>query len=177
MRVWPINTGGACGWHELETTTRDRGLGAFDRFGDLSSEAARMSYQTITTDGFLITRTSAGYAIARAGLGDGYDAAINLGEVLHKWSIKIDALPDFPGVAPLVGTDTRAAYLWDFFMARKAEGDAPFWLQDPKDDQMYLAAFVDDALGFDVLRDQAFAAGLELIQRRVKDTATPVPPP
>jgi|SRR5215831_2458173 len=133
-----------------------------------------MTYQTIMTDGFLITRTAAGFAIAKGGFGDGYDAAKTLTEVRRKWSIKIDVLSDLPG-APQVSGESRAAYLWDFYTARKSEGDAPFWIQDPKDDLMYLASFADDALGYDILRGMVYATGLELIQRRVADQSTPIP--
>lgn len=134
-----------------------------------------MTYQTIKTDGFLLTRTSAAFVIAHGGFGDGYDAAQTLTEAIRKWSIKIDVLPDLPGT-PLVNSETRAAYLWDFFNARKAEGNSPFWIQDPKDNQMYLAAFNDEALGFDMLRSDVYAAGLELVQRRVTDQTTPIAP-
>jgi len=135
-----------------------------------------VSYETIKTDGFLITRTGSAFVIARAGFGDGYDAAQTISQARRKWSIKIDTLPDLVG-SPLVGSDTRAAYLWDFFTARKSEGDAPFWLKDPKDDLLYLATFADESLSYDVLCDHVYATGLELVQRRASDTDSPITDP
>src|SRR5262245_37444063 len=135
-----------------------------------------MAYQTIKTDGFLITATGSGFVIARAGFGDGYDAAQNIGLERRKWSIKIDVLPDTAG-SPLVGSQTRAAYLWDFFTARKSEGNAPFWLKDPKDDLLYLADFADEASSFEILCDHVYGTGLELEQRRMRDQASPITDP
>jgi len=135
-----------------------------------------MAYETLKTDGFLITATGSGFVMARAGFGDGYDTAINVEQERRNWKIKIDVLPDLPG-SPLVDSQTRALYLWDFFTARKAEGDAPFWLKDPKDDLLYLAAFAADALSYEILASHVYASGLDLVQRRKSDQTSPITDP
>jgi len=134
-----------------------------------------MPFATIETDGFLFTRTASRFVIARAGFGDGYDAAQTLDDSTRSWSVKIDALPDLD--VALVAGQTRAAYLFDFWLARKAAGNEPFWLLDPKDGLLYLADFADDALSFDLLCAKVYATGLELRQRRVTGTASPISPP
>jgi hypothetical protein len=135
-----------------------------------------MAYEQIATDGFLFTRLVARFAIAHAGFGDGYDAARTLDDGQRAWSIKIAALPDLDA-PPRVGTQSRALYLWEFFVARKAAGDEPFWLLDPKDGMLYLSSFTDDALTFEILCAKVYATGLELRQRRVAGVTSPIPAP
>jgi len=132
-----------------------------------------MGYEQIRTDGFLFTRTATAFPIARAGFGDGYDQARTLGQPRRRWSVKIDVVPDLAGT-PQVAAKSRAAYLWDFFVARKAAGDEAFWLKDPKDGLLYLASFADESLSFEILRSKVYATGLELRERRVRDQLTPV---
>jgi hypothetical protein len=131
-----------------------------------------MSYEQIQTDGFTITLTAAAANILHAGFGDGYDTAKVMGAELRKWSIKIEVLPAFG--SKLVDGQTRADYLWDFYVASKIAGNKPFWIQDPKDDRFYLASFAGESLGYDILRSKAYSTGLELEQRRVTDQDTPV---
>jgi len=131
-----------------------------------------MSYSELKTDGFLFQRTSTAFNILRPGFGDGYDDALVIGDELRKWSIKITALPDL-AIKPVSGK-TRAAYLWDFFLASKNAGDQPFWILDPKDGLFYLASFSAEALSFEILRAKVYATGLELSQRRTFDQVTPV---
>jgi len=130
-----------------------------------------MIYQELKTAGFRLTRVAAAVSILHAGFGDGYDATKVLGLELRKWSIRIDVIPDF---GCLVDGNTRADYLWQFFIDSKTAGDKPFWIKDPKDDLFYLASFTGDALSYEILRSKVYSTGLELEQRRVVDQDTPV---
>lgn len=126
-----------------------------------------MSYAQLTSDGFLFTQTGLPVAVMRAPFGDGYAApAALIGAPLgtRGWAVKIAAMNKVD----------RAEYLWQFFQARKREGDAVFWLQDPKDDLYYLASFVDDELSFELLCATLFSTGLQLRQGRVKGQPSPV---
>jgi hypothetical protein len=84
--------------------------------------------------------------------------------------MKIDVLPESTDVVP-VETKTRAAYLWQFFRARKAAHDEPFFieLEDPETGtrQTYLASFSDQRLSYAVLCAKVYSTGLALRERRV----------
>lgn len=129
-----------------------------------------MSFELLNTNGFRFTEARLPLPLLTADYGDGYEppAAItgNPAGVLN-WSVSIGVLPND------VATP-RAEYLWNFWLARKAAGDGLFWVQDPRDGLYYLAGFVDDELGFEVLCAKAFASGLQLRQRRDAEQASPV---
>lgn len=136
-----------------------------------------MPYEQLNQSGFLFTSTAVAINLAKADCGDGYaPAAVLIGDPagLRTWSVKIGVLPDSEFQTPKIGAETRAEYLWNFFMANKAGGNAPFWIQDPKDDQFYLAEFVDDELSYEILCSKFYSTGLQLRQRRAADQATPV---
>ena len=84
-------------------------------------------------------------------------------------------LPDsFDQVGAVTRTsETRAAYLWNFFQRSKAAGNQVFWLQDPKDELFYLVEFIDDALSFEVLCAKVYSTGLQLRQRRLVGIESP----
>ncbi len=136
-----------------------------------------MPYEQINQSGFLFTQTSVRLDLLKAPAGDGFalpSAVISDPAGLRSWSVKIDALPDSDAQAPKIGSETRAEYLWNFFLASKASGNAPFWIEDPKDEKFYLAEFVDDELTYEILCSKVYSAGLSLRQRRAADQETPV---
>jgi hypothetical protein len=135
-----------------------------------------MSYEALNSSGFLFTQTAVAVALSTADFGDGYDAGALIGspEGLRSWNVKIDVLPDSSDQAPEIDSKTRANYLWDFFLASKAAGDEPFWIEDIKDGKFYLASFVDHTLSYEVLCGKVYSTGLALRQRRVSDQTTPV---
>jgi hypothetical protein len=164
-----------------------------------------MSYETLSTAGFLYTQTGISVALLKADFGDGYgtSALIGSNQGLRTWAIKIDALPDnFDYVgsdgfilledgsflltednqkveieksdSEVLTGETRAEYLWQFFLRSKVAGNLPFWVWDLKTNQNYLAEFVDDELTYEVFCYRVYGAGLQLRQRRVRGVKSPV---
>lgn len=134
-------------------------------------------FAQLLTDGFLFTNTALPVALMKADYGSGYAppaAVIGSPHGLRGWSIRINVLPDDESQASKVSGETRAVYLWEFWRARKREGDVAFWVKDPNDGRFYLAGFVDDELSLDLLCAKAFATGLQLRQRRDREQASPV---
>lgn len=136
------------------------------------------SYEILQADGFLFTRVSARVDLLHADFGDGYRSAARIGskEGLHSWSVKIDVLPDDEDYSingEETGIETRANYLFNFFLRSKAASNKPFWIQCPRDFKFYLAEFVDDEIDYDILCSRLFSAGLNLRQRRVSDQESP----
>lgn len=76
-----------------------------------------------------------------------------------------------PGI--LTG-ETRAEYLWQFFLRSKVAGDKPFWIWDVKTNKSYLASFVEHRLSYQIFCAQVYGAGLQLKQRRVMGVGSPV---
>lgn len=138
-----------------------------------------MPYEELNQSGFKFGSTSVRMDLAKGDFGDGFAppaAVISNPEGLRSWSVTIAVLPDSTaqGQAPLIEGETRAEYLWNFWLNSKATGDAPFWIRDPKDGQFYLACFVDDELSYEILCSKVYGTGLQLRQRRVADQETPV---
>jgi len=132
--------------------------------------------EQLRTVGFLFTRIEQSLPVMMADYGDGYrppSAITGSPSGLRSWTAKIDALPDNPG-AYLVQGQARASYLWDFFNARKAANDEPFWIYDHKDDVLYLASFADDDLTYEILCGAVFSTGLQFRERRDVSIISPV---
>lgn len=70
--------------------------------------------------------------------------------------------------------ETRAEYLWRFFLRSKAAGNKPFWIWDVKTDEQYLASFADPQLTYQIFCAQVYGTGLQLKQRRVKGVVSPI---
>jgi hypothetical protein len=138
-----------------------------------------MTQPILKTTGFLFTETSITLDLLKADFGDGYKAGALVGaaEGLRTWTIKIDVLPDDLEYAPPVsGTDeTRANYLWEFYLSSKQAGDDPFWIEDMKTGKWHLAEFVDDSLTYPILCAKVYATGLQLRQRRMRGQVVPAP--
>jgi hypothetical protein len=75
----------------------------------------------------------------------------------------------------------RAGYLWTFFQASKAAGDRPFWIEMENPElgrrELYLAQFDDDKITYEVLCARVYGTGLNLSERRISGTTSPVPAP
>lgn len=129
--------------------------------------------ETLNTTGFLFTETTLTLSLLTADFGDGYEANALTGSPhgVRGWSMKIDVLPDSYSHAAAVEGDTRAEYLWQFFLRSKAAGNQPFWFEDPKDGKFYLAKFADDTLSYSILCAKIYSTGLQLKQRRIRSTA------
>jgi len=128
----------------------------------------------LRTVGFLFTRTEIGSAVLSADYGDAYrPPGAVIGAALRGWTAKIDALPDDPALG-LVEGQARASYLWDFFANSKNNNDEPFLLHDYKDDQYYLASFVEDELTFEILCSQVFSTGVQFRERRIVGVTYPI---
>jgi len=137
--------------------------------------------ETLNTTGFLITEIAGDWSVLTADFGAGYGVGALVGarEGTRAFSIRLEVLPDDLNLAPAVEGLSRERYLWQFYRTSKEGGDLPFWieLEDPADAdrKMFLASFVDHALTYDVLCAKIYGTGLNLRQRRLLDTPSPVP--
>lgn len=135
--------------------------------------------QRLNTTGFLFTSVAQAYTILRADYGGGLQDAVTIGGELRTWQMKIDVLPDNVHSVSLVDQTqfTRAAYLWKFYQASKANNDAPFWFRkdDPGDEgeRDWLASFAEDNLSFEQLCSRIYRTGLTLKQRALRDQESP----
>jgi phage-related protein len=112
-----------------------------------------------------------GFDILEASFGDGYEdsALVGSSEGTRAWKLVFKVLPGVLDRSTQGGTftiESRADYLWDFFVRRKAEGNSSFWITCPRDNQDYLAKFVEHTLSFDMFMIKLFSTGLSLQQRR-----------
>jgi hypothetical protein len=70
--------------------------------------------------------------------------------------------------------ETRAEYLWQFFLRSKAAGNQPFWIWDVKTNKSYLVSFTEHRLSYQIFCAQVYGAGLQLKQRRVRSIVSPI---
>lgn len=137
--------------------------------------------ERLITEGFLFVGHSIRGETLRTGYGSGYGEGAVIGLSLQTWKIKIAVLPDSEGedliLAGEFGYQTRARYLWDFFVRHNVDNARkPFWLRDPVSGRDYLAEISEDALDFEMLCRVAFSTGLTLTQRRVPGVESPSDP-
>lgn len=135
-------------------------------------------YELLNTTGFHFAECSVSVALLTADFGDGYgDAALaGSAEGLRAWQVEIELLPDleeYPIYSYDLAGETRAKYLYNFFLRSKAAGNKPFILRDPSDGQDYFAEFVDHTLTRSQFTSKLFSASLSLRQRRVRDYQLP----
>lgn len=138
-------------------------------------------FEELITEGFSFTSRSVRGATLRATYGSGYAEGAVIGLGLLGWKVKIGALPDVEGEylvnAGEFGLQTRAAYLWDFFVRHNVENARkPFWLRCPFTRRDYLAEIDADELEFEAFCLTVFSAGLPLRQRRVAGVESPSDP-
>jgi hypothetical protein len=106
-----------------------------------------------------------------ADFGDGYERSARTGhpDGLRSWRLVYKVLPGTLDNAPESGPlslQSRADYLWDFFIRHKSAGNRPFIVTCPRDGQEYLAKFLDRKLTYTLFATKLFSSGLALRQRR-----------
>lgn len=103
-------------------------------------------------------------------MGDGYDYSILTGSSagLRSWALVFKVLPGTLDGGIDLGDEvqSRADYLWNFFLRRKAEANSSFKLVDPKDGKSYLVKFLEHELSYEMFAGQLFSSGVKLVQRR-----------
>jgi hypothetical protein len=124
----------------------------------------------IFTDiGFLAPRKSANF-------GDGYTAGARLStRELRAWKVRIDVLPDYQITCLETYLQTRARYLYEFWLRHKLEKPSEiFRMRDPfpRDptrtlDTVY-ARFMEEELNYGVTTEFLFTSGLTIREARVK---------
>lgn len=137
---------------------------------------------TLNTEGFTFSEIAGEWSVLKANFGAGYFAAASVGAPAgtRSWSMRVEVLPEDAGYpVGLIESQTRAAYLWNFYQASKSNHDEPFWIEVEDPDtgtrQNFLASFTDHRLSFAVLCAKVYATGLELRERRVLGVVSPVP--
>lgn len=63
---------------------------------------------------------------------------------------------------------SRHDYLWNFYDARKSEGNKPFLMKSPKDGKWFLWRFADNKLSYELLDLYMATAGVKLEQANVR---------
>ena len=110
------------------------------------------------------------FDIVEQEMGDGYDYSILTGSSagLRSWALVFKVLPGTKDGGIVIGDEvqSRADYLWDFFLARKAEANSSFILPCPKDGKSYLVKFLEHELSYEMFACQLFSSGVKLQQRR-----------
>lgn len=140
-------------------------------------------FEELITEGFLFTSHSVRGSSLRASYGDGYGEGVRIGHAagLLAWRVKIGALTDSEE-EPMIdagefGLQTRARYLWDFFVRHNvANVRKVFWLRDPISKRDYLAEIDMDELDYEMFCLTVFGVGLQLRQRRVFGVESPSDP-
>lgn len=138
-----------------------------------------MSYEQLDQTGFRFEETSVEFALLSANFGGGYEATslVGLASGLREWSVRVDALPlmdEYTVNDGVHGDQTRADYLWDFYVRQMAAGNKSFWLVDVKDGLNYLVKFMDTKLSYRVFTALVYGTGLRLRERRERGVESPV---
>jgi len=138
-----------------------------------------MSFETLDQTGFKFEATAVEFAQLSANFGGGYEATslIGLASGLREWNIRIAALPDMAEhtiETVAYGIQTRADYLWDFYVRQQAAGNKSFWLVDVREELKYLVKFVETKLTYEVFTATLYAASLRLRERRERGVTSPV---
>ena len=124
----------------------------------------------IFTDvGFLAPRKTANF-------GDGYTAGARLSTVeLRAWKVRIDCLPDFPITCIETYLQTRARYLYEFWLRHKLQKESEIFLMRdpfPRDSTRTLsnvyARFTTEELNYSLNTEFLFTSGLTIREARVK---------
>jgi len=102
--------------------------------------------------------------------GDGYEDSALIGstEGTHSWKLVFKVLPGFVGqeTSGPLSAESRADYLWNFFCDRMAAGNDSFKFISQSDGRMYLAAFADKSLSYEMFLTKLYTSGIGLKQRR-----------
>lgn len=100
--------------------------------------------------------------------GEGYEDGVLVGSAagLHNWVLSAGVLPDADDAEYLpIEAQSRFAYYFDFFKARKAEGNGVFIIEFR--DLLYHASFVGPSVSYEIFTSILYAGGVEIRQRRV----------
>jgi hypothetical protein len=107
--------------------------------------------------------------------GDGYEDSALIGSTdgTRSWKLTYKVLPGFKGQAQggVFSAQSRADYLWNFFCDRMAAGNESFKFISPKDGKLYLAAFAETTLSYELFMTKLYTTGISLKQRREKGSS------
>jgi hypothetical protein len=114
--------------------------------------------------------------VLEANYGDGYGDSAIVGSTAgtRLWSLTYSALfrqPFGAGASSFV-SQSRADYVFEFYVARMAAGNEPFVVYCPRARKRFLACFVDKKLTFTLVDYRLATSGLNLRQRRVSGVTT-----
>lgn len=137
-------------------------------------------FERLDLSGLNLTETSIDFAgtILSADYGSGYEDTAVVGLAAREWVLEAAVLPDTDEylIQGGHGIETRAAYLWNFYVRHMEAGRRPFWVRDQKDGRDYLVKFLDERLTYEVFTAVLYSAGLQLRQRRVRGVESPSDP-
>jgi phage-related protein len=102
--------------------------------------------------------------------GDGYEDSVLIGstEGTLAWKLTFNTLPGFIGQAQggVFSAQSKADYIWDFYCRHMAAGNKSFKIVSPRSGNMYLAAFAETKLSFQLMLTKLYTTGITLKQRR-----------
>src|SRR3954451_16051029 len=127
-------------------------------------------FETLLDIGSFWVTEEVEFRVLEFSYGDGYgdSALVGSSEGTRAWKLVYKLLPGHIGQAPggVFSAQSRADYLWDFFCRHMAAGNKSFKLISPRDDRMYLAAFAETKLSYEMFMSKLFSSGVSLKQRR-----------
>lgn len=125
-----------------------------------------MPLETLDLTGMDIDSVDWEDVVLEAKFGGNYHAGVNVGPDggLHTWMLSSGCLPDDDDISP-IDAKSRFAYYWDFFKARKAEGNGPFIIEFRG--LNYHAGFPDPKISMERFTSDLFAGALMIEQRRI----------
>ncbi len=129
--------------------------------------------ETLIDTGFAFEQVAVQAARLVANFGDGYTAAARIGDTrgLKAYAVRVQALPDLAQY--LVEQETRARYLWNFWIRHKLEKDCEvFRMRDPwprsEAEPWIFARFAEDELDFGMFSEKVFSTGLKIVEARLQ---------
>ena len=117
------------------------------------------------------------FRVLEFSFGDGYEDSALVGstEGILSWKLVMKVLPGVLGQergGPL-SVESRADYLWNFFCDRMAAGNETFKFVSPRNGRMYLAAFAETKLSYEMFAARLFSSGISLKQRKEQGAEEP----
>jgi phage-related protein len=110
------------------------------------------------------------FQVLEAEYGDGYDdsALVGSSEGTRSWKLSYKVLPGSIGNVQggVFSAQSRADWLWDFFVRHKAAGNKSFIINSPRDGRDYLAKFAEHKLSYEIFMTRLYSTGIQLKQRR-----------
>lgn len=129
--------------------------------------ASVLDFPTLDLAGMNVDTVDHSFSLLTANYGDGYqdNALVGSAGGLLEFGLSAGVLPDDATYGSLIGGQSRFAYYYDWYCARMAEGNPPFFIEWR--DRMYLVSFKETRLSYEVFTSDLFTTGLALRQRRV----------